>query len=118
MTDSYHTETKSKNKTGWIIGGVAILALGTAAIYLTDVDLTQTAELPEVQVEGGQMPAVDVDVADIDVGSKEVSVEVPTIDIDPPKEGQEADDLADNIDVDVDADVDFDADVEMDPEQN
>ncbi|MEM7728671.1 MAG: hypothetical protein AAF311_05280 [Pseudomonadota bacterium] len=110
----YHREDNDKKgATGWIIGGLALLALGAAAIYLTDIDLTQTAELPEVSVEGGQMPAVDMDVADIDVGSEEMTVSVPTIDITPPQEGEEADDLADNIDVD----VDVDADVEMEPEQ-
>ncbi len=113
----YHNQgTEKKSAAGWIIGGVALLALGAAAIYLTDIDLTQTAELPEVSVEGGQMPAIDMDVADIDVGTKEIDVKVPTIDITPPQEGEEADDLADNLDVDVS--VDADVDVEMEPEQN
>ena len=107
----YHKDENNGSKTaGWIIGGLALLAIGAAAIYLTDIDLTQTAELPEVNVEGGQMPKVDVDVADIDVGSKEVDFRVPTIDITPPKEGPEADDLGDNLDVDVDVDVDADLD--------
>lgn len=122
MTDKddikvYHREDENKKSmAGWIIGGVALLALGAAVIYLTDIDLTQTAELPEVNVEGGQMPAVDVDVADIDVGSKEVTMEVPTIDIDPPVEENETDDLADDLDVDVDVDIDADADVELEDE--
>ncbi len=107
----YHKDADTGSKTaGWIIGGLALLAIGAAAIYLTDIDLTQTAELPEVSVEGGQMPAIDVDVADIDVGSKEVDFRVPTIDITPPQEGPEADDLGDNLDVDVDVDVDADLD--------
>lgn len=110
-----HESTESKSKVGWIIGGVAVLAVGAALIYLTDIDLTQTAELPTVEVEGGQMPAIDVDVADIDVGSEEVTVKVPTINIDPPQEGPEADDLGDNLDVDVDADVDVDVDMEEEP---
>ena len=108
----YHQDEKKSGAAGWIIGGLALLALGAAAIYLTDIDLTQTAELPEVSVEGGQMPKVDVDVADIDVGSREVDFRIPTIDINPPKEGPEADDLGDNIDVD----VDVDADVDIEPE--
>ncbi len=103
----YHREDDDNGKgaAGWIIGGLALLALGAAAIYLTDVDLTQTAELPEVSVEGGQMPAVDVDVADVDFGTEEVTVEVPTMDIDLPEEERETDDLADDIDVDADLDV-------------
>ena len=100
----YHRDDDDNGKgvAGWIIGGLALLALGAAAIYRTDIDLTQTAELPEVSVEGGQLPAVDVDVADIDVGSKDVEFSVPTLDVDLPQEGPEADDLGDNIDVDVD----------------
>ena len=112
MTD--YNEQKSSSATGWIIGGIAILAIGAAAIYLTDIDLTQTAELPEVEVQGGQMPEVDMDVADVEVGSEEVTVEVPTIDVEPPVEENETDDLADDLEVDVEAD--FDADVELENE--
>lgn len=112
MTD--YNEKKSSSATGWIIGGIAILAIGAAAIYLTDIDLTQTAELPEVEVQGGQMPEVDMDVADVEVGSEEVTVEVPTIDVEPPVEENETDDLADDLEVDVEAD--FDADVELENE--
>ena len=101
----YHQDEKKSGAAGWIIGGLALLALGAAAIYLTDIDLTQTAELPEVSVEGGQMPKVDVDVADIDVGSREVDFRIPTIDVDLPEERRETDDLADDIDVDADLDV-------------
>ncbi|WP_298915956.1 hypothetical protein [uncultured Algimonas sp.] len=109
----YHREdTEKKSIAGWVIGGLALLAIGAALIYLTDIDLTQTAELPEVNVEGGQMPAVDLDVADIDLGSEEVTVEVPTVDIDLPEEENETDDLADDIEVDVDADVDVDVENE------
>ena len=101
----YHQDEKKSGATGWIIGGLALLAIGAAVIYLTDIDLTQTAELPEVNIEGGQMPKVDVDVADIDVGSREVDFRVPTIDVDLPEEERETDDLADDIDVDADLDV-------------
>lgn len=114
MTD--YNENKSSNTTGWIIGGIAILAIGAAAIYLTDIDLTQTAEMPEVSVEGGQMPAVDMDVADVEVGSEEVTVEVPTVDVTPPEEENETDDLADDLEVDVDAEFDADVDLENEPQ--
>ena len=102
----YHRDEDTKSGiAGWIIGGLALLALGAAVVYLTDIDLTQTAELPEVSVEGGQMPAIDVDVADIDLGTETMEVTVPTIDIDLPEERRETDDLADDIDVDADLDV-------------
>lgn len=103
---SYETENKSKKTTGLIIGGAVVIAAIAAVVFLTDVDLTSTGELPTVSVESGEMPTVDVDVADVSVGAKEVDIKVPTIDIDLPKEGQEADDLADNIDVDVDVEND------------
>jgi len=100
---------EKKSITGWLIGGAAIVALAIGAVVLTDIDLTSTGSLPEVSVEAGEMPSVDVDVADVDLGTKTITktieVEVPTVDIDLPKEGQEADDLADNIDLDVDVDV-------------
>lgn len=94
-----------KSKTPWIIGGVVALAVIAGVILLTDIDLTSTGSMPEVSVEGGEMPKVDVDVADVNVGTKTIEVEVPTMDVDLPKEGEEADDLADNIDVDVDVEV-------------
>ena len=66
------------------------------------IDQTKEAELPDVdvEVEEGQLPAFDVDWADIDVGTKtetvevpkvvvvmeEVEVEVPYLDVDMPDE--------------------------------
>jgi hypothetical protein len=49
-----------------------------------DVDQTEEAELPEVSAEGGNMPEFDVETADVDVGTKEVTVEVPTVGVDMP----------------------------------
>jgi hypothetical protein len=57
---------------------IAPLAIGLAAC---DVDQTQEGELPDVEVTGGQMPEYDVETADIDVGTKEETVEVPDVDI-------------------------------------
>lgn len=108
------TEHTSKSNKSLIIGGfVAAAAVIGGLIIFTDVDLTQTAKLPEVSVEGGQMPKMDVDVADVNVGTKTIEVEVPTVDVNLPKEGPEADDLGDNIKVD----VDVDADVRVEPDQ-
>lgn len=53
-------------------------AIGLAAC---DVDQTQEGELPEVEVTGGQMPEYDVETADVEVGTKETTVEVPDVDI-------------------------------------
>lgn len=56
----------------------ATFALGLAAC---DVDQTQEGEMPEVDVQGGQMPEFDVETADVDVGTKETTVEVPDVDV-------------------------------------
>ncbi len=58
---------------------LACLALPLAAC---DVEQTEEAELPAVDVEEGNMPEFDADVADVDVGTEEATVEVPTIDVD------------------------------------
>ena len=55
-----------------------VLALGIAAC---DVDQTRDGELPDVDVEGGQLPEYDVDPADIDVGTDTQQVIVPDIDV-------------------------------------
>lgn len=53
-------------------------ALGLAAC---DVEQTEEGEMPEVNVEGGNMPEYDVDAADVDVEMEERTVEVPTVDV-------------------------------------
>ncbi|MBI1404010.1 MAG: hypothetical protein GC147_12455 [Porphyrobacter sp.] len=53
-------------------------ALGLAAC---DVDQTEDGEMPEVDVKGGNMPEYDVETADVDVGTKEKTVEVPDVDV-------------------------------------
>jgi hypothetical protein len=60
---------------------IAPFALGLAAC---DVDQTEEGEMPEVEVTGGNMPEFDVETADVDVGTEEKTVEVPTVDVDMP----------------------------------
>nr|WP_239032586.1 MULTISPECIES: hypothetical protein [unclassified Leisingera] len=57
-------------------------------IYMIDIDQTQDTRLPdvEVSVEGGQLPEFDAEVGDIETGTKEVTVTVPTVDIQSPEE--------------------------------
>jgi uncharacterized lipoprotein len=60
--------------------------LAAAAFALTmsgcDVDQTREAKLPDVDVEGGQAPAYDVDAPDVDVNTEERTVTVPDVDVD------------------------------------
>ena len=65
--------------------GILVLVVG---IYMIDIDQTQDTRLPdvEVSVEGGQLPEFDAEVGDIETGTKEVTVTVPTVDIQSPEE--------------------------------
>lgn len=55
-------------------------ALGLAAC---DVDKTADGEMPsvDVDVDGGKMPEYDVETADVEMGEKEVTMEVPDVDV-------------------------------------
>lgn len=61
------------------LGGVAL------ALSACDVEQTEEAELPEVNVEtsGGNMPEYDVDTADVELKTEERTVEVPVIETEP-----------------------------------
>lgn len=77
------------NNTGWLVALLVVVALVVAAFAfgLIDIDQTREAKVPEVTVEtsGGQAPAFDVETADVDVGTKSTSVDVPTVDVDTTK---------------------------------
>lgn len=66
-----------------ILAAASILGLAAC-----DVDQTKEAELPEVEVNasGGQMPEFDVDAATVNVGTENKTIEVPTVDVDAPKD--------------------------------
>lgn len=92
MTDRYdrpHTRDGS-GRTIAIILLVALVLLAVAwAAGLFNVDTKGELEAPKVSVEGGSVPDVDVDAADVDVGTKKETIEVPTVDIDKPKDDGE-----------------------------
>ena len=61
---------------------VISLALGTAlALSACDVDQTEEGDMPDVTVEEGDLPAYDVDAADVSVDTEEVTVDVPDVDV-------------------------------------
>ncbi|WP_017664446.1 hypothetical protein [Porphyrobacter sp. AAP82] len=64
-----------------ITGLIAPLAIGLVAC---DVDQTKEAELPEVEVKGGQMPEYDVEPAEVEVKTEKKTIEVPTVDVKQP----------------------------------
>ena len=68
---------------------VAVFALALIAVSC-EVKQTKKAEMPEVKVEGGQAPEVEVETAEITVEEKEIdlpdTVTVPDIDVTMPDE--------------------------------
>src|SRR3546814_4262088 len=70
----------SSARTALIIVALVVLAVvGAFAFGLVDIDRTREAALPEVKTEGGQLPAFDVDTADVNVGTTTETVEVPKV---------------------------------------
>ena len=67
------------------IFGASILMVGLVAC---DVDQTKEGELPEVEVNasGGELPEYDVDAPTVNVGTENKTIEVPTVDVDAPKD--------------------------------
>ncbi|MTB51085.1 hypothetical protein [Lewinella sp. W8] len=104
---------------------LSILALFGLALSSCDVDQTREAELPEVSVdvdtEAGQMPAFDVDWADVDVTTttkmvevpkvrvvmEEEAIEVPVIDVQWPDEYGDAEERTLVVEADVDQEADL-----------
>ncbi len=75
-------------RAGIIAGIAAVVALGAFGFYMIDVEQTQEARMPDVDisVESGQLPEFDTEVGDIDVGTEEITITVPTIDVESPEE--------------------------------
>jgi hypothetical protein len=62
---------------------VLLLIVGVATGF---INLSgRGGDMPEVKVEGGALPKVDADVGDVDVGTKNETIQVPTLDIDTAK---------------------------------
>ncbi|MEW4531318.1 hypothetical protein [Maioricimonas sp. JC845] len=61
-----------------------LLMVGFLAVGLTgcDVDVEDQGELPEVEVEPGEAPDVDVHGPEIDVDEEKETITVPDVDID------------------------------------
>ncbi|WP_281982755.1 hypothetical protein [Thalassorhabdomicrobium marinisediminis] len=71
-------------KPGVIIGVIVVIVLAIFAFYMVDIDQTQEGSMPEVSVEGGEMPEFDADVGDVSV--EEETVTVPTLEVTPPED--------------------------------
>jgi len=71
----------------FIVGLIAIAALVAIVAISTGwlkIGQTQSASLPTLKVEGGQLPAYNAQVAKVEVGTENRTVEVPTVRVDKP----------------------------------
>lgn len=68
---------------GVVIAAVVVVLVIAAGFYFIDIDMTEEAELPEVEmdVEGGQAPEFDAETGDVDVGTTETEVTVPDVEV-------------------------------------
>lgn len=59
-----------------------------AGLAACDVDQTKKGEMPDVDVNvsGGNLPEFDVDPATVNVGTETKTIEVPTVDVNAPKD--------------------------------
>lgn len=62
---------------------LALAALAAYALGLFNVDASGDLKAPEVEVSGGEVPDVQVETADVTVGEEPVTVDVPTVDVEP-----------------------------------
>lgn len=83
-------------KIGAILGVIVVAIAIGFGVYMVDVEQTEEASLPDVDVsvEGGNLPEYNAEVGDVEVGEREVTVTVPTIDIESPEEER----MAENAD--------------------
>lgn len=63
---------------------IAVVVIGVIALATGFIDINQTQEavLPDVTVEGGQLPAAEVETGEVSIGTATTEVEVPDIDVD------------------------------------
>ncbi|RED13267.1 hypothetical protein [Pontivivens insulae] len=64
----------------FVFAALAVL-IAVGLFFFIDVEQTQQAELPEISVEGGQAPEFSATTGDVEVGSEQVTLNVPTVDL-------------------------------------
>lgn len=72
----------------WAALACAAFAL---ALFGCEVEQTEEGEMPDVDVEGGNVPEYDVEAPDVDVGTEERTITVPDVDVDSAEEEEEPD---------------------------
>ena len=73
-------------KVGAILAGVVLVAAVAFGVYMVDIDQTEEGALPTVSIEGGNLPEYETDVGDVEVGERDITVTVPTVEVESPEE--------------------------------
>ncbi|WP_425038153.1 hypothetical protein [Primorskyibacter sp. S187A] len=76
-------------KTAVVLGSVIVAAAIGFGIYMVDITQTEETRLPEISIDGGQLPSFDADVGSIEMTEEEVTVTVPQLEVTPPQEDEE-----------------------------
>jgi hypothetical protein len=59
----------------------ALAGVGALGLTACDVQKTQNGQMPEVNVSGGQLPEYNVTGPDVNVGTENKVIQVPTVDV-------------------------------------
>lgn len=79
------------NKSAWKSLMLVLALLVSLASGACRVRQTEEGNMPDVDVktEGGKLPEYDVDAADVDVKTEKREIEVPTVEVEPPRDGDQ-----------------------------
>lgn len=78
-------------KSAWKSLVLVLALLVSLASGACRVRQTEEGNMPDVEVktEGGKLPEYDVDAADVDVKTEKREIEVPVVEIEPPRDGDQ-----------------------------
>ena len=82
-TDDDHPRSGGGRALWIILLVLIILGLIAWAMGLLNFDASGELKAPDVKVSGGEVPDVQVETGDIDVGTKKVEVPVPDVEVKP-----------------------------------
>lgn len=71
---------------------IAVIAAALAVgMYMVDIEMTEGASLPDVDVsvEGGALPEFEVETGDVEIETTEITTEVPTLTVETPEEANQ-----------------------------
>ncbi|MBY8829304.1 hypothetical protein [Hephaestia mangrovi] len=71
-----------------LLGLIVIVVVVLMAFGFINIDQTRPAKMPSISVQGGQAPQFSANVASVDVGTKNETVQVPDVRVNKPAGNQ------------------------------